>query len=155
MNEDCYFFWRGKLSQWAKSKFTVGGVTYSCAEQYMMHQKAMMFNDLETAEKILECDSPKEQQALGRIVKNYDQALWDERKEDIVYSGNIAKFSQNSDLLKLLNDTGDKLLVEASPIDKIWGIGLDEDDAAKTPKEKWRGQNLLGKCLTKVRNDLK
>lgn len=155
MNEDCYFFWRGKLSQWAKSNFKVDNVEYCCAEQYMMHKKALLFGDCKTAENIMNTTNPKEHQDLGRIVKNFDQAVWDNHKEKIVYEGNYAKFKQNKDFLKLLYETGDKLLVEASPIDKVWGIGLIESDAMKTPKHKWKGQNLLGNILTKLKNDLK
>jgi ribA/ribD-fused uncharacterized protein len=99
--------------------------------------------------------NPKNMKAFGRLVKNFDENLWNSVAQDIVYAGNYAKFSQNPKLLKALLDTGDRLLVEASPYDKIWGIGLSELDARKTSPENWKGLNLLGKILTKVRDDLK
>jgi len=149
-----HFFWRGKLSQWAKSEFEQDGIVFKCAEQYMMYYKAILMNDTELSLKILKTETPKEQQELGRKIKNFDQNLWDANKTQIVYNGNYLKFTQNPKLLKELFETGNTLLVEASPFDKVWGIGLDEEKASKTSLENWQGQNLLGKILTKLREDL-
>ena len=154
MNKEFEFFWNGPFSQWYGSKFVKYGLEFNCCEQYMMFKKAELFNDSEMMSKIMKSNNPKDQKAFGRLVKNFDEKIWNEHAENIVYDGNYAKFSQNPKLLKSLLDTNDKLLVEASPYDKIWGIGLNESDARKTLPENWKGLNLLGKILTKVRDDL-
>lgn len=153
MNNDqkYYFFWKGPLSQWKVSFFKEDGITYNCAEQYMMYKKALLFNDEETAKAIMNTPVPKEHQELGRQVKNFNQEVWNEHARDIVYQANILKFSQSPLLLKQLLATGDKILVEASPFDAIWGIGLDEDQAVRTPDTEWKGSNWLGETLTKVK----
>lgn len=148
------FFWYGYLSQWHPSQFVVEGTLYNCAEQYMMHQKALFFEDYETALKILKTDHPKEQKALGRQIKNFNPIEWAAYCEPIVFVGNLCKFSQNPDLKKQLLSTGDKLLVEASPYDKIWGVGLEENNELIDDAKNWKGQNLLGKVLTNVRSAL-
>ena len=99
--------------------------------------------------------NPYKIKALGRLVKNFNQEIWDKHKEDIVFNGNLLKFSQNKKLCKQLLATGDKEIVEASPTDTIWGIGLAETDPDIYDKSKWRGTNLLGKAIMKVRNVLK
>lgn len=134
--------------------FTINGLTYCCTEQYMMHQKALLFNDTETAAKILATRSPKDHQELGRKVKNFNQSFWDQHKEKIVYDGNYARFSQSKDCRDLLFSTAPKILVESSPYDRVWGVGLGQDDPRILDETKWRGQNLLGKILTKVRDEL-
>lgn len=146
------FFWNGPFSNWHPSNFTYHEYTYNCAEQYMMHAKALYFGDLETAKKILQEDSPREQKALGRQVSNFKAEEWSEVCESIVYVGLKAKFEQNPDLLKKLKETGDTLLVEASPFDRIWGIGYDSKNALDNI-DNW-GKNLLGKLLTQLRKDL-
>lgn len=146
-----HFFWRGPLSQWRVSHFKEGDIMFCCAEQYMMYKKALLFNDAETANEILNTSSPKEHQLLGRQVKNFNQDIWNQHAREIVYQGNLLKFKQNPNLLDELLATGDKILVEASPIDRIWGIGLDEDTALKTPDTEWKGSNWLGKVLTRVK----
>lgn len=113
-----------------------------------------MFGDYETAHAILETQNPKEQKALGRKVKNFTPDEWNTVARTIVYYGNLAKFSQNPELLQQLLDTGDTLLVEASPYDTIWGIGLNEEDARNTPPENWKGTNWLGEVLVRVRQKL-
>ncbi len=156
MADDKYFFfWRGPFSQWIPSKFTINNIKYSHAEQYMMHQKALLFGDNLTAKKILEATDPKEQKRLGRQVKGYDEKIWRENRERIVYDGNYAKFTQNKQSYNKLMNTGNKLLVEASPVDRIWGIGLAEDNPLAKDENTWQGLNLLGKILTKLREDLK
>lgn len=154
-NNEYTFFWSGPFSQWHPSKFVIDGIQFTHAEQYMMYKKAMLFSDTETADKILKAKHPKEQKALGRQVKNFSSQEWEKNCKKFVYDGNYAKFTQNSDLMKKLMDTGDSLLVEASPYDKIWGIGLNEEDAKITPEEQWPGKNWLGEVLTNLRHDLK
>lgn len=147
-----HFFWRGPLSQWRVSHFKEDDIMYCCAEQYMMYKKALLFKDTETANAILETSAPKEHQLLGRQVKNFNQDIWNQHAKDIVYQGNLLKFTQNPKLLDELLATGDKILVEASPIDRIWGIGLDEDAALTTPDVEWEGLNWLGEVLTRVKH---
>lgn len=150
------FFWDGPFSQWHLGHpFEIDGMTFNCAEQWMMYNKAMLFGDTEIAKKIMATESPREQKKLGRQVKGYDDTKWQAVARDVVVTGNIAKFHQHPDLLEILMMTGDTLLVEASPFDKIWGIGLDAETAAKTPEAEWPGTNWLGIALTEVRDENK
>lgn len=149
------FFWKGNLSQWAKSTFTQDGITFECAEQYMMYYKAVLMNDKQTGDEILKSKTPKEQKDLGRKIRNFNQNVWDANKVQIVYNGNYLKFTQNPKLLDELLATDGLLLVEASPFDNIWGIAMDEETASRTFPENWKGENLLGRILTKLREDLK
>lgn len=149
-----YFFWSGPFSQWHNCRFQARSHVYNCAEQYMMHSKALLFGDDFTAEKILASHDPSEQKALGKQVKKFSEATWQKNRKRIVLEGNLAKFSQNKGLRRKLFQTGDALLVEASPIDVIWGIGLSETEAKKTSPSQWQGLNLLGKTLTEVRGKL-
>jgi ribA/ribD-fused uncharacterized protein len=148
------FFWSGPFSQWEPSFFTIGGIRYNCAEQYMMAAKAELFNDIVILSQIMKSNSPKEQKALGRQVSGFNETAWNKVARFFVYQGNYAKFTQNPDLLVQLFDTGETLLVEASPYDKVWGIGLTAEQAAITPYIEWPGKNWLGEMLTKVRNNL-
>lgn len=148
------FFWSGFLSQWHRCVFEIDGVTYNCAEQFMMHSKALLFGDTEMAERILKADTPRAQKMMGQRVRGFDTAVWEREREGIVFRGNYAKFSQSAGLRKKLLRTGDKILVEASPQDIIWGIGLAADDPDALDPAKWRGQNLLGKALMAVRDRL-
>jgi len=154
MNEKFTFFWSGPFSQWYHSPFESGGVTFQNAEMYMMYYKAIRFNDKETAEQILVAPTPKEVKALGRKVANFDKSAWDDIAPLIVYEGNKLKFQTHSDIRKLLLDTIGTTLVEASPFDTIWGIGLSEDNPNALQRETWRGTNWLGEILTLVREDL-
>jgi ribA/ribD-fused uncharacterized protein len=156
-----YFWKRSAFSQWyRKAPFfaseTVDGkmqkVFYSCAEQYMMAHKARFFNDEETLAKIMATEDPEVQKALGREVKNFDKAAWDEIALSIVQQANRYKFYQNPDILAELMATKGTLLVEASPHDRIWGIGIDEQNAAAG--QPWDGENKLGTALTWVREGL-
>lgn len=149
------FFYGSVFSQWADSLFEIDGIQYATAEQWMMAEKARTFNDEETLQKILFYPSPAVQKKLGRQVKNYNDEVWASKRFDAVVKGNYAKFSQNERLKKILLDTGNKILVEASPTDRIWGIGLSEYDIRCTDESKWRGQNLLGKALMEVRDMLR
>jgi hypothetical protein len=148
-------FWNGPFSQWFSSSFELDDIRYSCAEQAMMAQKALLFSDTDSFNKIMKTTDPKEQKALGRKVKGFDVEIWSNACQDIVFQINVAKFGQNPGLKKTLMDTGDKQLVEASPYDKIWGIGLGENDARALDETKWLGQNLLGKVLNRVRDSFK
>lgn len=143
------------LSQWWACTFEVEGTTYSSAEQYMMAEKARLFGDEPIRQEILKIQDPNKIKSLGRKVKNFDLDLWNEKCQMIVYQGNLAKFSQNPKLKNFLLATGDKILVEASPFDTIWGIGLGEkSELALNPME-WRGTNYLGFALIRVREALK
>jgi ribA/ribD-fused uncharacterized protein len=150
------FFFRpdAPFSQWHPSRFVVDGNTFVCAEQFMMHGKALLFRDVEIAAQILTTAAPRTQKALGRNVRNFDEAVWKREREAIVYRANHAKFTQNPALLKALLATGNRQLVEASPFDRIWGIGLAADHPDAEVPSKWRGQNLLGKILTRLRDEL-
>ncbi len=155
VTDDFVLFWRGPFSQWYESEFTVEGVTYNCTEQFMMAQKALFFNDEISCRKIMATKSPKEQKALGRKVRNFDKEQWKDVCEEIVYEGNYAKFTQNYDLKKILIETENRVLVEASPYDKIWGIGLSQSDPRALDPEQWQGLNLLGIAIMNVRDELK
>ena len=154
------FFWNireenEEFSNWYPSNFVVNGVLYWCVEQYMMAQKAELFGDFEILSEIMQSKYQKEIKALGRKVRNFTSDIWNENKERIVYEGNLAKFTQNTKLREKLLNTGDKILAEASPFDKIWGIGLGVKDGKMiyNPNE-WNGDNLLGFILMKVRDNL-
>ena len=150
------FFWNGPLSNWHPSKFKnlSGTITFNCAEQYMMYYKARHFGDYNVAFQILQFDDPKIHKNLGRQVENFDSVRWDQVKEFIVYQACKCKFTQNRDLMQLLLDTNGTELVEASPYDTIWGIGMHADEPGVEDSNNWRGQNLLGKILTKLRKDI-
>ena len=145
----------GCLSQWWPCRFTVEGVEYTCAEQYMMAEKARLFGDRENLEAILRAAHPKEMKALGRAVRNFDQETWESRCYQIVLRGNLEKFRQNPELLEFLLGTGRRILVEASPRDRIWGIGMGRQNQPAEDPMKWRGKNLLGFALTQVRDILR
>ena len=147
------FFLKGPLSQWYLSNFVENGILFNCCEQYMMYYKAVLFEDLEIADKILKAKTPSEQKRLGRLVKNFNEEKWNRYKEHVVYRGNYLKFSQNEDLKQTLKATGIFILVEANGKDNIWGIGMYNDDPNILKEELW-GQNLLGKALMKVREQL-
>lgn len=153
MKNKYHFFYKSKLSNWNMSTFTVDGITYNCGEQYMMYQKAITFNDTNTAKLILESTSPREQKNLGRQVKNYDDSIWSQIRFDVVKKGLKERFKQNPILKEELLKHKGKELVEASPIDRIWGIGYDEDNAIQNFND-W-GENLLGKILTELITELK
>jgi ribA/ribD-fused uncharacterized protein len=150
------FFYRTEspFSQFHPCVFEVEGVTFNCAEQFMMYSKAKLFGDDEVASQILTKEIPKDQKALGRQVKNFDDAIWQLHAMDIVYKGSYAKFTQNENLKKHLLKTEGTTLVEASPMDAIWGIGLPADNPKAQDRKTWRGKNQLGEILTKLREDL-
>lgn len=150
-NEEKFtFFWQGPLSQWHMCKFSVHHVDYNCTEQWMMAEKARLFNDRDTESLILKAKSPKEQKALGRQVKGFKEDVWSQHDMDIVEKGNYAKFTQNMHLLKILLAGEGTTFVEASPYDKIWGIGLAANDPRAMVRSQWKGQNKLGVVLTRL-----
>jgi hypothetical protein len=155
MNYDKYtFFWSGPFSQWYASEFKLNGEKFCTAEQYMMYMKAKLFGDEEIANQIMKTHNPKEQKALGRKVRNFDPVIWNKHADQIVFDGSYAKYTQNASLLALLLETDGSLLVEASPYDKIWGIGMSAAEADRVPPSKWKGENRLGIALTKVREKI-
>ena len=143
------------FSQWWPAAFEVGGVSYPTAEHFMMAEKARLFGDEDARARILKADSPKAAKQLGRRVKNFEERAWAEARFRLVVEGNLAKFGQNPELGKFLVETGDAVLVEASPVDRIWGIGLSADDERASNPEQWRGLNLLGFALMEVRRRLR
>lgn len=148
------FFWSGPFSQWHKSPFTIDGTIYNTAEQYMMAEKARLFGDEEMRARILAASDPRDQKALGRRVRGFDESRWNAAARKIVYRGNRAKFTTHRDLLTTLFETTGTTLVEASPLDTIWGIGLAADDPDAGDRTKWRGTNWLGEALTRLRDAL-
>lgn len=142
------------LSQWWKADFTINTDTYCCMEQYMMAEKARLFGDNETLEKIMKSKQPKQIKDLGRQVRNFDENLWAKSRYSIILNGNHAKFLQNEALRQFLIGTKDRVLVEASPYDKIWGIGMSADDESIENPLLWKGTNLLGFALMEVRDEL-
>jgi ribA/ribD-fused uncharacterized protein len=142
------------FSQWWACPFTIEDIAYPTAEHWMMAEKARLFKDDVQLANILATEKPAAAKAFGRKVENFAPPLWEAQKGDIVINGNVAKFSQNADLKAFLLATKDKIIVEASPRDQIWGIGLSPENPLATQPEHWRGQNLLGFALMEVRDIL-
>ena len=163
--DDFVFFWGhtdrmggvGKvcLSQWYMCSFAVEDVYYNCAEQYMMAEKARIFGDDDAWQQIMASYDPMTIKKLGRKVRNFNAYVWKKNCQEVVKRGNLAKFSQNLKLMEYLLGTGDKILVEASPKDTIWGIGLPEDAPEVCNPRLWQGENLLGFTLMEVRDMLR
>ena len=160
------FFWGHKPSEdgsvtkscfsqwWAGHPFVIDGLTYATAEHYMMAEKARLFGDTASLKKILIAKSAAEAKKLGRTVTNFNDSTWVAARSKIVVQGNFAKFHQHPKLRLFLDQTGDRVLVEASPFDRIWGIGLRADDPRVHDPAQWQGENLLGKALVEVRRQL-
>lgn len=142
------------LSQWWMQDFIVDGVMYRCCEQYMMAQKARLFHDVEMKKNIMDAKQPKQMKAYGRLVKNFDANVWNNKSIEIVRIANYHKFLQNEDLKNYLLSTKDKILVEASPRDRIWGIGMSKHHEQVENPLCWRGKNQLGFALTYVKDQL-
>ena len=163
-SQDFVFFWghhekgdkitKACFSQWYPSYFVIDGIRYNCAEQYMMAEKARVFKDEVTREKILQATEPDVIKKLGRKVQNFDAGIWNVESYKVVVRGNLAKFGQNENLKAVLLSTEKKVLVEASPYDKIWGIGMKLTEAVKTNPHNWKGNNKLGFALMEVRDEL-
>ena len=157
MSDDVILFWLkdDPFSQFHPAKFEIDGTLFSCAEQYMMYQKAVLFKDEEIATLILKETDPRNMKKLGRQVKNFDDETWKSKCRKVVEDGNYAKFTQNENLKKFLLETGTKTIAEASPFDKRWGIGMSKKDKrAKDPKQ-WKGSNWLGIALMNVRDTIR
>ena len=157
-NNGFVFFWKlghrnEEFSNWYPADFVIEGIRYNCVEQYMMAKKAILFGDITIYQQIMNETDPGKCKDLGKLVRGFDPVTWDEAKWDIVYNANRAKFMQNYDLMDLLLNTKDAILAEASPQDKIWGIGLDAQDPESKDPASWRGQNLLGKILMQLREE--
>jgi ribA/ribD-fused uncharacterized protein len=146
---------KGCLSQWWPAPFIVDGVVYPTAEHFMMAGKVLVFGDVETAEQVARAPHPGAAKALGRQVRGFDEQMWAQQRFGIVVTGNLAKFSQHPELGRFLLATGERVLVEASPRDRVWGIGLTADDERAASPHTWRGLNLLGFALMEVRYRLK
>lgn len=160
------FFWSGTksrngqvtktcFSQWYREAFETEGEVYPSAEHYMMAEKARLFGDHEIRAQILAAKEPRKVKALGRKVRNFDPDIWAQHRFDIVVRGNMAKFQARAELTDFLIQTGDTIIVEASPQDKIWGIGLAEDEPTASDPFQWKGLNLLGFALHAVRDQLR
>jgi len=143
------------FSQWFPAAFEVAGDTYATAEHWMMAEKARLFGNDEVRERIIAAKHPAEAKKLGREVTGFDPQVWDAQKYDLVTVGNYQKFSQHPQLKAYLLNTGSRVLVEASPVDAIWGIGLATDHPDALQPAKWPGQNLLGFALMEVRDQLR
>jgi ribA/ribD-fused uncharacterized protein len=147
-----HFFWGGPFSNWCPAKFIYKGYEFANSEQAFMWEKAMCFNDLETADKILKEPNPREAKNLGRTVKGYVDTKWDSVRFKFMVDICLQKFAQNDDLLKVL--LANNNFVEASPEDTIWGIGMREGDVGIEDPKNWKGTNLLGEALNQVRKML-
>lgn len=143
------------LSQWYPAPFEVDGIRFATAEHCMMWGKAQLFGDEQAAARIVAAGHPKEAKDLGRTIRKFDEDTWVAERVAIVTAGNVEKFRQNPDLLAFLLATGERVLVEASPMDRIWGIGLAADDERAQDPARWRGQNLLGEALMAARKTLR
>jgi len=150
------FFWGHKrpqkgvdaacLSQWYPARFEEDGHSFSTAEHY---------NDQNSAKKVLTAGSPGEAKSIGRKVMNFREEVWVAQRETIVQNASRLKFSQNADLKAFLLETGTRILVEASPVDRIWGIGMDKAQGGQTHPSNWQGLNLLGFALMSARASLR
>lgn len=143
------------LSQWWPASFVVDGNRYASAEHYMMAEKARLFGDETTRRAILAANNPGAAKALGRTVAGFEEARWEKARFDIVVAASAAKFGQNAELRAYLLETGDKVPVEASPVDRIWGIGLAANDPRAVEPSAWLGLNLLGFALMQARAKLR
>ncbi len=144
---DYHFFWNGPCSQWTISPFVEFGIEFNCCEQFMMAAKAMVFGDINSYEKIMATDSPSKQKSLGRSVKNFVPEKWDELAMEYVTLGNYNKFTQHKPSIDFLKEHQDVFFVEASPFDKVWGVGMTKDDPLIKDKANWKGENKLGVCI--------
>lgn len=154
--QEFYFFWKHQFGQWTKREMVdPEGIRYNCCEQYMMFKKAMLFKDEYAAKKILAEPEPGLQKKLGREVRGYTSETWDMHKFGIVWYGNYLKFAQHQDLRLRLIETEEKILVEASPTDLVWGVGYEAQNDQILNPINWRGKNLLGKVLMSVRSAMK
>jgi len=160
MSEKFHLFWGGPFSQWYAADMEIDEIHYNCCEQWMMAEKARLFGDQDALEEIMAISDPREQKAIGRHVRDFDKDEWENIENNgqpycwnIVYRGNKAKFDQNPGLKEYLLATKGETIVEASPYDKIWGIGRGEEDPDCHDRDKWLGTNWLGEVLTALRDN--
>lgn len=144
----------GCLSQWWASPFVVDGVSYATAEHWMMAGKARLFGDTAAERRALEAPNPALAKKAGRLVRDFDDSVWERERFAVVVEGSVHKFAAHPDLRAFLLGTGERVLVEASPMDRVWGIGLAADDERASDPERWRGPNLLGFALMAARERL-
>ncbi len=149
------FFYGSCYSQWAMGYIGIEGKVFNCCEQYMMYKKASLFKDDYALLRIFNSPDPAVQKSWGRKVKNFNKDKWEKIARDVVYKANYAKFTQHEDLREQLLATGDKIIVEASPTDCVWGIGMSCDDPRVTDPKNWRGTNWLGEAIMAVRSQIK
>ncbi|MFI6493595.1 NADAR family protein [Streptomyces sp. NPDC050564] len=155
------------LSQWWPSPFVVDDVEYATAEHWMMASKARLFGDEKAERQALAASNPALAKKAGRLVRGFDETLWERERFGIVVEGSVHKFAAHADLREFLLGTGERsemgvppaegwgrVLVEASPMDRVWGIGLAADDERASDPERWRGPNLLGFALMEARERL-
>ncbi|MGN5380355.1 NADAR family protein [Streptomyces lasalocidi] len=142
------------LSQWWPSPFVVDGVEFATAEHWMMAGKARLFEDAEAERRILAAGHPSEAKKAGRLVRGFDEAIWERERFRIVVEGSVHKFASDDALRAFLLGTADRVLVEASPVDRVWGIGLAATDEAAMDPRRWKGPNLLGFALMAARERL-
>jgi ribA/ribD-fused uncharacterized protein len=165
IHHDYLFFWghtpkqvgivdKSCFSQWYPAPFEINGINYKTTEHWMMAQKAKLFGDGEALQNIIAAERPIDAKAIGRTVKNFDVDIWNSKAFEIVVEGNYYKFSANKEIRGFLINTGNTIIVEASPNDAIWGIGLPQDSKNALNPNKWRGTNLLGFALMEVRDQL-
>ncbi|MFJ9470078.1 NADAR family protein [Streptomyces caniferus] len=143
------------FSQWWPSPFTVDGVRYATAEHWMMAGKARLFDDAEAERCAIAAGHPKQAKDAGRRVRGFDEETWRRHRFGLVVEGSVHKFGQDAALREFLLGTGSRVLVEASPLDRIWGIGLAADDERAADPARWRGLNLLGFALMAARQTLR
>lgn len=155
ITEDMVLFYGSCFSQWARYPIIINRIEYNCCEQWMMSEKARAFEDYYILKRIMASDNPRDQKTLGKDVKDFNRARWDVIARSIVFKGNYAKFTQNEELTKILLSTGDRIIVEASPVDRVWGIGLGKDDPRALDKDQWKGTNWLGEVLMDVRSKIR
>lgn len=153
-NDKYVAFWGGCFSNFFPCQFWLEGKLWTTSEKYFMWKKAVTFGDNETAEKIIKLDSPREIKKLGRQVKNFSSEVWDKVKVDIMYAGVNAKFTQDAECNNCIKEFQNQKFVEGSPDDTIWGVGIHYQDENVFDESKWRGQNLLGNILTRVRDEI-
>jgi ribA/ribD-fused uncharacterized protein len=152
-----YTFFQGKKSPFSmqyETTFVLKGKLFRSVDQYLYYKKAILFNDIDNAQKILETLQPGEQKKIATQIKGVDQYRWTKHSPDFLYEANRAKFVQHPELLEQLFATRGTHLVEADPNDKIYGIGMGMSNEEKYDPAKWKGENQLGKMLTHLREDL-
>lgn len=145
---------RSCLSQWWPSEFRANDKVYSSAEQYMMAEKARLFKDADAEQSIMSSTDPRMMKKIGRDIRNFNQNIWDMYKYSIVFAGNMFKYKSNCELSHFLVSTSPCILVEASPVDRVWGVGLSMHDYRIDNPVAWKGTNLLGFALMHVRDEL-